>query len=94
MKGAVRVHLLLLAAVVAAIKVVLFTSGTTIVLARTGVDGMPWFYLVLAVMGVLMSLALATAIDRRPAMSLLRWAFAAAGGQGQRMRSGVSISTS
>lgn len=90
MSGVPSPHLLLLAATVSAIKVVLFTAGTTIVLARTGADGMPWFYLVLAGMGVAMSLALATEIDRRPPLALLRRALVVAGFGALALRAGLS----
>ena len=43
--GPLRLHLLLLAGSVSAIKVVLFTCGTTVALARAGAESMPWFYL-------------------------------------------------
>jgi hypothetical protein len=50
-------------------KVLLFTSGTTLFLARQGIDALPILYLVLAVVATGISLALAAVIDRvRPTL--------------------------
>jgi|GEM_PF-3025645 len=64
-------RLILVAALLSAGKVLLYTSGTTLFLARQGVEALPALYLVLAAVATLASLGLAAVIDRVPVESLL-----------------------
>lgn len=57
-------RLVLVAALLSAGKVLLYTSGTTLFLARQGIEALPALYLALAAIATLASLGLAAVIDR------------------------------
>jgi hypothetical protein len=82
-KPAVR-HFTLLAASISAAKVLLYTGGTTVVLARGGVEELPLFYVALALLAVTLSTSFALVVDRLAPMclagrTLAAWAVAGAG---------------
>lgn len=58
------VRLALVAALLSAGKVLLYTSGTTLFLSRQGIEALPALYLTLAVIATCVSLLLAAVIDR------------------------------
>jgi len=65
------VRLSLVAALLSAAKVLLYTTGTTLFLSRQGIEALPILYLTLSVIATCVSLLLAAMIDRaRPAYLL------------------------
>ena len=64
-------RLVLVAATLSAGKVLLYTSGTTLFLARQGIEALPLLYLALAAIATAVSLGLAAVIDRAPSRRLL-----------------------
>lgn len=64
-------RLVLVAALMSAGKVLLYTSGTTLFLARQGIEALPILYLALAAIATAVSLGLAVVIDRTPHRHLL-----------------------
>ncbi len=65
-------HLVLIAATFSVAKVLLYTLGTTLFLAREGPQQMPLFFLVLAVTAILVSCGFSLVVDRVPGMRLFR----------------------
>ena len=64
-------RLVLVAALLSAGKVLLYTTGTTLFLARQGIEALPLLYLALAAIATAVSLGLAVVIDRAPRRRLL-----------------------
>lgn len=71
-RTATSLHFGLLAASLAAAKALLYTSGTAILLARTGVETMPVFYVLLAAVAVLVAVGFSGVVDRIAPMRLFR----------------------
>lgn len=63
---------LLAAALLSAIKIVLYTVGTTLFLAREGVESLPAFYVLLALVAILASTWLTAIVDQVPRFALFR----------------------
>ncbi|WGF90598.1 HEAT repeat domain-containing protein [Marinivivus vitaminiproducens] len=61
-----------LAASLSAAKALLYTSGTAVLLARTGVETMPVFYVLLAAVAVLVSVGFSGVVDRIEPMRLFQ----------------------
>ncbi|MEZ5862261.1 MAG: hypothetical protein R3D28_25390, partial [Geminicoccaceae bacterium] len=70
-RGSVVVRLALVAALLSAGKVLLYTTGTTLFLARDGIAGLPLLYVALAVLATLVSIGLGRIVDRVPGGRLL-----------------------
>ncbi len=67
----VVLRLALVAGLLSAGKVLLYTTGTTLFLARDGVAGLPLLYVALAVLATLVSIGLGHVVDRVPGGRLL-----------------------
>ena len=65
-------HFTLIAATFSAAKVVLYTHGTTLFLAREGPERMPLFFVVLALTAILLSIAFSAVVDRLSSIKLFR----------------------
>ncbi|HET6519583.1 MAG TPA: hypothetical protein VFG47_07145, partial [Geminicoccaceae bacterium] len=70
-------HLMGLAATLSAAKVILSTAGVALFLAKEGPERLPVFYIVLALVAVLMSAGFAGVVDRLPKIRLAQTAFLA-----------------
>jgi CRP-like cAMP-binding protein len=71
LRGSVVVRLALVAGLLSAGKVLLYTAGTTLFLARDGIAGLPLLYVTLAVLATLVSIGLGHIVDRVPGGRLL-----------------------
>ncbi len=65
------VRLAVVAALLSAAKVLLYTTGTTLFLSRQGIEALPILYLTLSIIATCISLLLAAMIDRAPPAYLL-----------------------
>lgn len=71
LRSSVVVRLALVAGLLSAGKVLLYTTGTTLFLARDGIAGLPLLYVALAVLATLVSIGLGRIVDRVPGGRLL-----------------------